>query len=75
MCYDSLFSSDARVNNTSKIDFENFLRAALQRNFFNLDVKIYRQIYGVVVKSPLGLPLRNVFLCFDEPIWINECPN
>ena len=48
VCYDSLFSSDAKVNNTSKIDFEKLLRAALQRNFFNLDVKIYRQIEGVV---------------------------
>ena len=48
VCYDPLFSSDARVNNTSKIDFEKLLRAALQRNFFNLDVKIYRQIEGVV---------------------------
>ena len=62
VCCDSLFSNDAKVNNIKNIDFKKFLRAALQNNFFNLEGKIYKQIYGVVMESPLGPTLADVFL-------------
>ena len=37
VCCDSLFSNDAKVNNINRINFENFLRAALQSSFFNFE--------------------------------------
>ena len=49
----SLFSNDAKVNNINKIDFEKLLRADLQNNFFNFEEKIYKQIDGVAMGSPL----------------------
>ena len=55
VCCDSLFSNDAKVNNINKIDFEKLLRAALQSNFINFEGKIYKQIEGVAVGSPLAL--------------------
>ena len=53
VCCDSLFSNDAKVNNINRIDFEKLLRADLQNNFFNFEGKIYKQIDGVAMGSPL----------------------
>ena len=75
VCCDSLFSNDAKVNNNNRIDFEKFLKAALQNNFFNVGGKIYNQIDGVATGSPQGPTLANAFLCFHEEIWLNECPD
>ena len=75
VCYDSLFSNNAKVNNINRINFEKLLRAALQNNFFNFQGKIYKQIDGLAMNSPLGPTLANAFLCFHEQIWLNECPN
>ena len=75
VCCDSLFSNNAKVNNINRIDFEKLLRAALQNNIFNFEGKMYKQIDGVAMGSPLGLTLTNAFLCFHEQIWLNECPD
>ena len=50
---DSLFFSEAKINNFSRNDFEKLLRTALQNNFFNFDGKIYKQTDGVAMGSPL----------------------
>ena len=71
---DSLFGSEAKINNFSRNDFEKLLRMALQNNFFNFDGKTYKQIDGVAMGSPLGPSLANAFLCFHETIWLNDCP-
>ena len=71
---DSLFGSEAKINNFSRNDFEKLLRMALQNNFFNFDGKIYKQTDGVAMGSPLGPSLANAFLCFHEKIWLNDCP-
>ena len=71
---DSLFSNEAKINNFNRNDFEKVLRMALQNNFFNFNGKIYKQIDGVAMGSPLGLCLANAFLCFHEQIWLNDCP-
>ena len=63
--------NNAKVNNINRIDFEKLLRAALQNNFFNFEGKIYKQIDGVAMGSPLGPTLANEFLCFLEQIWLN----
>ena len=68
VCCDSLFSNNAKVNNINRIDFEKLLRAALQNNFFNIEGKIYKQIDGVAMGSPLCPALANGFLCFHEQI-------
>ena len=75
VCCDSLFSNSDKVKNINRNDFEKFLRAALQNNFFNFEGKIYQQIDVVAMGSPLGPTLANAFLCFHEQIWPNECPD
>ena len=40
--------------------------------FFNS--KLYQQIDGVAMGSPLGPTLANIFLCHWEKIWLEDCP-
>ena len=70
---DSIFAKEAKINNFSRSDFEKLLRMALQNNFFNFDSKICKQTDGVAMGSPLGPSLANVFLCFHEQVWLNDC--
>ena len=75
VCCGSLFSNNAKVNNINRIDFEKLLKAALQNKFFNFEGKIYKQIDGVAMGSPLGTILANAFSCFHEQTWLSECPD
>ena len=71
---DSLFANEAKINNFSRNGFEKLLRMALQNNFFNFDGKIYKQIDGVAMGSPLGLSFANAFQCFHEQICLSGYP-
>ena len=61
VCCDSLFSNDAKLNDTNRIDFEKLLRAALQKNFFNFEGKFDKQTDEVAMGTPLGRTLVNEF--------------
>ena len=37
------------------------------------DGEFYKQIDGVAMVSPLGPTLANIFLCFHEQIWLDNC--
>ena len=64
VCCDSLFSNNAKVNNINRNNFGKLLRAALQNKYFNFEGKIYKQLDGVAMGSPLGPTLANAFLFF-----------
>ena len=36
--------------------------------------EFYKQIDGVAMGSRLGPTLANIFLCFHEQIWFDNCP-
>ena len=61
--------------NFNRIHFQKFLRAALKNKVFNFEGKIYKQIGGVAIRSPLSPTLANAFLCFYEQISLNERPD
>ena len=71
---DSLLGNETKRNNFNRNDFEKLLRMTLQNNFFNFDGKIYKQTDGIAMGSQLGPSVANAFLCFDEQIWLNDCP-
>ena len=71
LCYDFLFSNDAKVVKTNVIHLEKLLRAALRNTFINFEGKVYKQIYRFAMGFPLGPTLPNAFLCFLGQIWIN----
>ena len=39
------------------------------------DQQFYKQHDGVAMGSPLGSTLANVFLCYHERIWLQNCPS
>nr|XP_027227216.1 uncharacterized protein LOC113819174 [Penaeus vannamei] len=41
--------------------------------FFN--GKLYKQIEGFAMGSPVGPTLANIFMCHNEEIWLNNCPS
>ena len=51
------------------------LKLATIESPFIFDNKLYKQIDGVAVGSPLGSTLANALLCHYEKIWLNECPS
>ena len=53
-----------------------FLRLILpytQNVQFILNKSLYFQCDGVAMGSPLGPTLANVFMCFHEATWLNDC--
>ena len=42
---------------------------------FIFDNKLYKQIDGVAMGSPLGPKLINALLCYYEKIRLNKCPS
>ena len=74
---DSHFGNETKINNFSRNYFENgewLLRMVLQKNFFNSNGKISKQTDGASMNSPFGPSLANAYLCFNEQIWLNDCP-
>ena len=59
----------------SRKDLYELLKLATTESSFIFDNKLYKQIDGVAIGSPLGHALANVFLCYHEKIWLNECPS
>ena len=39
------------------------------------DQKFYKQHHGVAMGSPLRPTLANIFLCYHEKIWLQNCPS
>ena len=44
-------------------------------SFFIFDGKFYEQCDAVVMGSPVGRTLANVFMCHFENIWLENCPS
>lgn len=48
---------------------------SVKESIFRFNNKLYKQIDGVAMGSPLGPCLANAFLCFHETDWLNRCPS
>ena len=60
--------------NFDKKQFKMILDLAVKDNFFLFNDKLYSQIDGVAMGSPLGPTLANIFMSYYERIWLDECP-
>ena len=74
ICVDLLYRDNQVVNNLSKEDFKWLLITATQESFILFDGEYYKQLDGVVMGSPLGPTLANIFLSYHEQNWLDTCP-
>ena len=54
--------------------FKYSLDLAVKESFFIFNNCLYKQSDGVAMGSPLGPTLANIFLCYYESLWLDECP-
>ena len=60
--------------NFDKKQFKKILDMAVKDNIFFFNNKLYSQIDGVAMGSPLGPTLANIFMSYYERQWLEECP-
>ena len=76
ICIKQLFPEpSAKFHNFSKNQFRNLLKLSVKNTYFFFNGKLYEQIDGVAMGSPLGPTLANIFLCYHENKWLTNCPN
>ena len=70
-----LFTSD---NNTviglSQKYFRELLQHSVLNSFFIFDNVLYKQTEGLGMGLPLGPTFANIFMCYHESKWLNDCP-
>ena len=74
LCVQNLYQNQTRVGNLTKSSFYSLLKITMSETYFILDGKFYEQCDGVAMFSSLGPTLANVFMCYFENIWFENCP-
>ena len=67
-----VFENTERVG-LSKIEFEELLSLVTKESYFIFNGKLYKQVNGVAMGSPLGPILANAFLVYFEKNWLLNC--
>ena len=74
LCVDILFYDRTNIDGITKDYFHDLLTICMSESLVLFDGEYYNQIDGVAMGSPLGPTFTNVFLCFYEQIWLENCP-
>ena len=67
-------STDSKVANMNKKQFEKLLNVATDSTYFLFNNKIYKQIDGMAMGSPLGPVFANIFMNSLEEKYLSQCP-
>ena len=67
------FENTEKVEGLSKIEFKQLLSLATKESYSIFNGKLYKQVGGVAMGSPLGPTLVNVFLVHFEKSWLQNC--
>jgi hypothetical protein len=59
----------------SKQFFKTLLELAVLNSYFLFDGKYFQQTDGLGMGLPLGPTFANIFMCFYESIWLQDCPS
>ena len=73
-CVSNLHNKSLYNGQLSKRDLYKLLETANSESSFLFDYFLYKQVDGMVMSSPPGPTLANVFLCHHEKEWLNNCP-
>ena len=74
ICIKHLFNDSSNFLGMTKNIFKNLMSLCVKDFYFLFDGVLYKQIDGVGMGSPLGPTLANVFLCYHEKSWLEDCP-
>ena len=74
LCVENLFQDRTLVDNLSKDSFRELLTRTMSESLILFDQEFYKQ-HGVAMGSAIGPTLANVFLCYHEKIWLQNCPS
>ena len=74
ICLDLVFNAKESVTNISKALFKSILETAVLNSFFLFNGDLYKQTDGVGMGLPLGPTFANIFLCYHEQRWLQNCP-
>ena len=66
-----LFSNNFNSGKLGRKELYELLKLATTESSFIFDNKLYKQIDGVAMGSPLGPTLANAFVCHYEKIWLS----
>ena len=70
-----VYSNDSVIyNGFNRNDFCTLLKLAVEDSYFSFDDKLYRQIDGMSMGSPLGPLFANIFLSHYESEWLSNSP-
>ena len=75
LCMENLFQNRTHVDNLSKDSFRELLTRTMSESLILFDQEFYKQHNGVAMVPPLGPMLANIFLCYHEKIWLQNCPS
>ena len=72
---ENLFKDRTHVDNLSKVSSRELRTTTNSESLILFDQEFYKQHDGVAIGWSLGPTLVNVFLCYYEKIWIQNCPS
>ena len=74
ICIRLLFDGKDTVLGITKKLFRSMLELSVLNSYFLFDGQLYKQKDGVGMGLPLGPTFANLFLCFHEQKWLDDCP-
>ena len=75
LCVENVFQDRTHVDNLLKDSFRELLTRTMCESLILFDQQFYKKHDRVAVGSPLRHALANVFLCYHEKNWLQNCPS
>ena len=69
-----MYNDNDDFRGMTKKDFIQLMNLCAKDNYFIFNDNLYKQIDGCAMGSPISGTLANIFLCYHEERWINNCP-
>ena len=70
----SLYEGQETVHNICKSQFKKLLELCVSDNHFIFNGEHFIQHEGFAMGSPLSASMANIFLCYHERKWLQDCP-
>ena len=73
LCIENLFKDRTHVDHLLKDSFCELFTRTMSESLILFDQGFFEQHDKVAMDSPLGPKLANVFLCYHEKVWLQNC--